>query len=44
MIDYLNQIVEQERMHNIACVLNGTKGGRAGYGYGYGYGYGNTKD
>lgn len=42
MIDYLNQIVEQERMHNIACVLNGTKGGRAGYGYGYGYG--NTKD
>ena len=38
MIDYVNQIIEQERMHNIACVLNGTKGARAGYGYGYGYG------
>ena len=36
MIDYLNQIVEQDRMHNVACVLNGTKGTRAGYGYGYG--------
>ena len=44
MIEYLNQIVDQERMHNIACVLNGTKGGRAGYGYGYGYGYGDTKE
>ncbi len=38
MIDYLNQIADQERMHNIACVLNGTKNRRNGYGYGYGYG------
>ena len=36
MVDYLNQIIEQERMHHIACVLNGTKGNRSGYGYGYG--------
>lgn len=36
MVDYLNQIIEQERMHNVACVINGTKGNRAGYGYGYG--------
>ena len=34
MVDYINQIVEQKRMHNIACVLNGIKGLRAGYGYG----------
>ena len=40
MIDYINQVVEQKRMHNIACVLNGVKGLRAGYGYGYGQ----TKD
>lgn len=38
MIDYINQIADQERMHNIACVLNGTKNRRNGYGYGYGYG------
>lgn len=40
MIDYINQIIDQERMHNIACVLNAVKASRAGYGYGYGYGYG----
>ncbi len=34
MIDYINQVVEQGRMHNVACVLNGVKGLRAGYGYG----------
>ena len=34
MVDYLNQLIEQERMHNVACVLNGTKGSRKGYGYG----------
>ena len=38
MVDYLNQIVDQERMHNIACVLNGTRSSSRGYGYGYGYG------
>lgn len=34
MIDYINQVVEQKRMHNVAGVLNGVKGLRAGYGYG----------
>ena len=33
MID-INQMIEQKRMHNVACVLNGVKGLRAGYGYG----------
>lgn len=36
MVDYINNIVDQKRMHNIACVLNGVKNMRAGYGYGYG--------
>lgn len=39
MIDYINQIVEKGRMHNVACVFNAVKSSRAGYG-GYGYGYG----
>ena len=34
MIEYINNVIEQQRMHNIACVLNGIKGLRAGYGYG----------
>ena len=34
MIDYINQMIEQKRMHNVAVVLNGVKGLRAGYGYG----------
>lgn len=34
MVEYINQIIEQKRMHNVACVLNGIKGLRAGYGYG----------
>ena len=38
LVEYINQIIDQERMHHIACVLNGTKGNRSGYGYGYGYG------
>lgn len=33
MIDYINQVIEQKRMHNVACVLNGVKGMKAGYGY-----------
>jgi len=36
MIDYINQVIEQKRMHNVVCVLNAVKGMRAGYGYGYG--------
>lgn len=31
------------KSNNIACLLNGVKGGIAGYGYGYDYGYGNLK-
>ena len=38
MIDYINQVIDQKHMHNVACVLNGVKGNRMGYGYGYGYG------
>jgi capsular exopolysaccharide synthesis family protein len=38
MIDYINQVIEQKRMKNIACVLNGVKAA------GYGYGYGKTED
>ncbi len=34
MIDYLNRIVELDRMHHVACVLNGTKSSHTGYGYG----------
>jgi capsular exopolysaccharide synthesis family protein len=34
MVEYINNVVEQQRMHNVACVLNGVKGLRAGYGYG----------
>ncbi len=34
MIDYINTLIEQKKMHNVACVLNGVKGLRAGYGYG----------
>jgi hypothetical protein len=31
------------KSNNIACLLNGVKGGIAGSGYGYDYGYGNLK-
>jgi len=34
MIDYINNVIEQKRMHNVACILNGVKSTRAGYGYG----------
>ncbi len=34
MVDYVNRIVELDRMHHVACVLNGTKSSRTGYGYG----------
>ena len=37
MIDYINQIIEQQRMKRVTCVLNGVKSSHAGYGYGYGY-------
>ena len=35
MIEQINQIIDQKRMHNVACVLNAVKGGRTGYNYGY---------
>lgn len=34
MIEYVNEVISQQKMHNVACVLNGVKGLRAGYGYG----------
>ena len=38
MIDYINQVIEQQRMHNGVCGLNGVKEIRTGFAYGYGYG------
>ena len=32
MIEAINDVIAQKRMHNVACVLNGVKGLRAGYG------------
>ncbi len=45
MINHINDLVAQERMHNVACVLNAVSGRMVGgsYGYGYGYGYGYAK-
>ena len=40
MIDYINNVIDQGKMHHVACVLNALSANRAGYGYGYGYGYG----
>lgn len=34
MIDYINQVIDQKRMHHVAAILNGVKGARNGYGYG----------
>ena len=38
MIDFINQIAEQQRMKQMCCVLNAVKNTHTGYGYGYGYG------
>ena len=38
MIEYINNVVDNGRLKNISCVLNGVSGSIAGYGYGYGYG------
>lgn len=41
MLPYIQTVYEQQKLHNMACVLNGVSGGKRGYGYGrYGYGYG----
>lgn len=34
MIDYINNVIDQQRMHNVACVLNGIRSSNTGYGYG----------
>lgn len=34
MMDYINQVIDQKRMHHVAAILNGVKGSRNGYGYG----------
>ena len=34
MIEYINNVIDQQRMHNVAVVLNGVKSSRTGYGYG----------
>lgn len=38
LTDFINQVYDEHRLPNIACVLNGVKSAKAGYGYGYGYG------
>lgn len=39
MLPVIQEIYEQQKLHNMACVLNGVTGGKRGYGYGrYGYG------
>lgn len=39
MLPYIQEVYEQQKLHNMACVLNGVSGGKRGYGYGrYGYG------
>jgi len=43
MIAYINDLVAQGRMHNVACVLNAVSGRIASGSYGYGYGYGYAK-
>lgn len=45
MVDFINEVVADKKMKNVACLLNGVKNVHAGYSYGYGYGYGvATKD
>lgn len=39
MLPYIQDIYESQKMHNMACILNASTGGKRGYGYGrYGYG------
>lgn len=39
MLPYIQDIYAGQKMHNMACVLNASTGGKRGYGYGrYGYG------
>lgn len=43
LIDFLNQVNEQNRLPNIVTVLNGVNAKNIGYGYGYGYGVSHNK-
>lgn len=36
----IQEVYEQKKLHNMACILNGVRGGASRYGYRYGYGYG----
>ncbi len=39
MLPYIQDIYAEQKMHNMACILNASTGGKRGYGYGrYGYG------
>lgn len=39
MLPYIQEIYAEQKMHNMACVLNASTGAKRGYGYGrYGYG------
>ncbi len=39
MLPYIQEIYANQKMHNMACILNASTGGKRGYGYGrYGYG------
>lgn len=39
MLPYIQDIYANQKMHNMACILNASYGGKRGYGYGrYGYG------
>ena len=39
MLPYIQDIYAEKKMHNMACILNASTGGKRGYGYGrYGYG------
>ena len=39
MLPYIQDIYANQKMHNMACILNASTGGKRGYGYGrYGYG------
>lgn len=38
LVDFINQVNDQQRLPNIVTVLNGVSADKIGYGYGYGYG------
>lgn len=39
LVDFINQVHEQQRLPKIVAVLNGADAKSVGYGYGYGYGH-----